>query len=420
MFRMDILSQSRGPSGPFLYADGMTYSYDDIRKLLGMAYLKMRGAGRSSPRQLNFEMDHEATLNRMARQMYARDWRPGPQLWFVHAGPPVREVFTPEFGDGVASMALYLMIYPIFERYFIYDSYSCRPGKGTLFGIERFEHHLRSATNNWTRSAYVLNFDIEGFFMSIIRERLYEMICQTLAKHRRRFPEEIDYEFADYMIRITLLRDPLEGCRYLGDPRLIQLVPLSKSMRGKNPGVGLTIGDVTHQLYSTVYLSPLDAFILRNLKLHLSRYVDDGRCPDVSYARLVDAIKEINDFLADYGLHLHKRKTDIVDAYETNIFLGAAIRPYRRYAKEATVSRMRRFFYWLEGELSEGADRDLGVALSMINTRLGYLSHFDEKTAVRKAIDNAPTIRRYFEFDGHLGRAALRIPKEMTPRASNP
>lgn len=389
----------------------MTYSYEDIRAKLHAAYMKMRAADRMSPRQLTFEMNHEVTINGMAREMARRTWRPLPQLWFVHQGPPVREVFTPQFGDGVASMMLYLELYPIFERYFVFDTYSCRPGKGTLMGIERFEHHLRSATDNWTRSAYVLNFDIEGFFMSIVRERLHGLIWQTLDKYRRLFPEARDWKFLEWMIEVTLLRDPLEGCRYVGDPRLIPLVPSSKSIRGRPPGVGLTIGDVTHQLYSTVYLSPLDAFIQRELKLRESRYVDDGRDPDESFARLESSMREIDDFLADYGLHLHKDKTRITDAYDTNTFLGAAIRPFRRYARTPTLRRAARFFSWLDGVLAADGEVDLAVALSLVNTRLGYLSHFDEKVAIRKALLRAPAVMRTFEFDKGLTRAYIKEPE---------
>lgn len=31
-------------------------------------------------------------------------------------------------------------------KHFIYDSYSCREDKGTLMGIERLQHHIRSAS----------------------------------------------------------------------------------------------------------------------------------------------------------------------------------------------------------------------------------------------------------------------------------
>ena len=178
------------------------------------------------------------------------------------------------------------------------------------------------------------------------------------------------------------------------------------------PGVGLTIGDVTHQLYSTVYLSPLDAFIQRELKLRESRYVDDGRNPDRSFARLESAMLEIDDFLADYGLRLHKDKTRIIDAYDTNTFLGAAIRPYRRYARTSTVRRAARFFSWLDGVLATDGEADLAVALSLVNARLGYLSHFDEKTAIRKALSKAPAVMRTFEFDKGLSRAYIKEPKD--------
>ena len=56
----------------------------------------------------------------------------------------------------------------------IEDSYSCRKGKGTLFGIKRLEHHIRSCSKNYFHLCYVLKMDIQGYFMNINRQRLLD------------------------------------------------------------------------------------------------------------------------------------------------------------------------------------------------------------------------------------------------------
>jgi hypothetical protein len=58
--------------------------------------------------------------------------------------PIKREIIAADFRDRVIHHFLYNRIYPIFDRKFIYDCYSCRVGKGTLFGIKRARGFLRS------------------------------------------------------------------------------------------------------------------------------------------------------------------------------------------------------------------------------------------------------------------------------------
>lgn len=337
-------------------------------------------------------------------------WKPEPLKWFVLTYPTIREVFAPYFKDRVVSHVIFALISPIFERYFIFDSHSCREGKGTLKGIERFEHHIRSVTDNYRRPAYCLNIDISGYFMSIVRERLYEIIWDTLGQYQRRYPEYTDYVLVDYIIRAFLFRDPLEGCVYVGDPALKTIVPEGKSLFDKEPGVGIPIGDVINQLFSNIYMNPFDQFVKRTLKISgYLRYVDDGRCLHQSYAYLLECKDRCGEFLdKELSLTLHPRKTTITDIYDTNYFLGAAVLPYRRYAVNKTMSRFDDFIETLEADLKSGIPVVPGVALASLNSRLGYLQHFDERKAINKVIIASPTINQHFIFTPRYTKAKLK------------
>lgn len=388
----------------------MVYSFKQIHQMVMEAYLKAREEEREKDAQLEFELDLEANINALAYELYTRQWKPMPLKWFVLLFPSVREVFAPQFRDRIVSHVLFAILSPIFERYFIFDSHSCRQGKGTLVGIERFEHHIRSVTNNYKLQAFCLNIDISGYFMSIVRSRLYDIIWKTLGRYRDRFPEYTDYDFVDYLISTFLFRDPLEGCIYVGDPALKDVVPPGKSLHGQPEGTGVPIGDVINQLNSNIYMNPFDQFVKRELKIRgYDRYVDDARVLHNSYQYLEECKERCGEFLdKELSLKLHPRKTTITDIYDTNYFLGAAILPYRRYAVNKTMSRFDDFIEALETDLKSGAPVDLVAALTSLNSRLGYLQHFDEKKAISKAIMAAPTVNQYFIFTPRYTKAKFK------------
>ena len=400
-----VRASERHPD-PFLE---MKYTYRQIHKLTVQAYFKARKQERSTDAQLEFEMHLEENLKDLAIELCEGRWSPQPLDWFVNLEPTVREVFAPKFRDRIVSHVLFMLIAPIFERYFIADSFSCRIGKGTLVGIERFEHHLRSVTNNWQVEAYILNLDISGYFMSIIRGKLYDTIWETLGKHRERFPDEIDYDFADYLIFTFLSRDPLDGCVYYGDPGRIQLVMPEKSLRFQPDGVGIPIGDVINQLFSNIYLNPFDQFAKRELHLkNYLRYVDDVKAMHRSYAYMEECRERAGDFLREYGLRLHPNKTTITSTNGTAFFLGAAIEPYRRYAKNDSMERFYAYIRDLDAAIAAGKNIDPDKALSVMNSRLGYLSHFKEYRAIRSALEAAPHICGLFDFKADLTKAIIK------------
>jgi hypothetical protein len=69
---------------------------------------------------------------------------------------------------------------PALDRRLIHDCYSCREGRGTLFGIRRAEKFLRSCTEGHSRRCWVLRLDISGYFMAIDRSILWSFLQRHL------------------------------------------------------------------------------------------------------------------------------------------------------------------------------------------------------------------------------------------------
>lgn len=362
------------------------------------AYYDARRNKRNTLSQLKFELNLERNLAELYRELRDRSYRPGSMLCFVVQQPVRREVFASSFRDRVVHHLYYNYVYPAFDRSFIHDSYSCRVGRGTLFGIERLEHHLRSATDNYRRKAWVMKLDLQGYFMSIDRRRLAEVVKAELARYwqrpqwcRQRAAKDAeegeawpDLPFLFYLTDVITGRDPMERCRMRGRPDEWDGLPESKTLRGNPPGVGLPIGDLTSQLFSNVYLNRLDQFVKRELHIsHYGRYVDDFYCIHADKRVLLEARVRIEAFLAEMGLRLHPRKRSLHDTWRSVEFLGAVVRPFQRYVTPRTVGtfRSRRERFLQQGVMPELAGWDVSDLMSeaceaTMVSYAGYFGHF--------------------------------------------
>ena len=342
------------------------------------AYYHARSNKRSTASQMKFERRLSENLIRLYNEILSRTYRPGRSMCFIISDPVKREVFAATFRDRVVHHYLYDKLEPVFERAFIYDSYSCRKGKGTLFGVGRLEHHIRSCSRNHTREAFVLKLDIEGYFMSIDRNILYDIIVRHIDKCRRsgKLAEGFDYDTVKFLLHDVVFLDPTKGCRIKGLKSDWKSLPASKSLFHSAPGCGLPIGNLTSQLFSNVYLGELDQFVKRTLKFeHYGRYVDDFYIVDESRQRLQAAIPLIEDFLRNHlHLRLNARKIRVIPASGPVPFLGSVVSPNGRRPERRSLKRMR-------GKYLEALnyERSPYRFASVHNSCMGYLSHFNAK-----------------------------------------
>jgi len=72
------------------------------------------------------------------------------------------------------------------------------------------------------------------------------------------------------------------------------------------------------------------------------------------------------------------------------------------------MERFRIYIRELDAAIAAGKVIDIDRALSILNSRLGYLSHFDEYRATLSAIMEAGHIRRLFQFSADLTKAIIK------------
>ena len=344
---------------------------------LAASYYCARSNKRNTRNQILFEMNLSQNLVALHDDIVHRRYKVGRSMAFIIDKPVKREVFAATFRDRIVHHLLYRYLVPVFEPLFIHDSYSCRKGKGTLFGIERLEHHIRSVSNNYTRPCYVLKLDLSGYFMSINRRILYDMIVRTLKAKGCCNDER--YPVIEYLLRKTVFNEPTANCRKKSSDALWEGLPRSKSLFHSPKGCGLPIGNLTSQLFSNIYLNEFDQYVKRTLRCrHYGRYVDDFYIVHRSREHLLSLVSPVRDFLRHrLALRLHPRKIYLQEQHKGVHFLGGFLRPRRRCLSHRTRRAIREN---LTNTLTYVADPYLVEAVK--NSYRGHVKHFDYNQVV--------------------------------------
>ncbi len=353
---------------------------DQLLTDLFTAYYCARKNKRNTKSQVRFERNLSDNLIGLYHEICERRYKVGRSMCFIINDPVKREVFAAAFRDRIVHHLLYNWLMPVFDRTFIYDSYSCRVGKGTLFGVERLEHHIRSCSDNFKKPCYVLKMDIEGYFMSIDRRRLFDIIISHLIKMRQKGLVRFDFELALYLLELVIFNEPTKGCYRKGKVSDWCDLPASKSLFYARSGCGLPIGNLTSQLFSNIYLSYLDDYIKRELRCrHYGRYVDDFYIVGLSKHEMMQLVPKIKAFLeTKLELKLHPRKIRIIPVGQGVPFLGVVIKPYQRYMTHRSLSGAYRKLeeVWVH-------EPDPYKVQSVCNSYKGYSKHFSRKIQFR-------------------------------------
>ena len=358
----------------------MKLSREQLLCDLRQAYYDARRHKRNRHYQRVFEAHIDENLSSLCDELYRRTYRAGHSTCFLVKEPKLREVFAAQFRDRIVHHLYYNYTHKMLERTFVADSYSCIKGRGTHYGINRLEHHIRQVSENWQQPCYVLKMDIKGYFMHINRERLLHITLRQLrAVSKRRVKKDssyrwhdcVDMDLVEWLSREIIMLNPVEGCRVLGVREDWASLPHDKSLFHSPQGCGLPIGNLTSQLFSNVYLNEFDQFMKRRLGCkHYGRYVDDFFVVSNDRDWLRGLIPQVRDFLLDkLSLQLHEGKVRIYNVLCGVDFLGGFLKPYRRYISSSTLRRMYAKINNLDYKYTE-------LTRSRIASWMGVLSHY--------------------------------------------
>ncbi len=379
--------------GPVILKDEIEKVYQDgvrhwLLEKLTKAFREARKGKIKTCDEHSFEEHWMENLIKLRDSILEYRYKPSASVAFVIFDPMVREIFAAPFRDRVVHHFLYNMQAGWWDRRFLYDSYSCRMGKGTLFGVRRAQRFMQKVTENYTKKAYIVKLDIRGYFMSLPREKLYERVSWGL---KEQFKEVMDdrmgyqmYKICDFLWRQVLFDDPASKAWKRGplvnwNPMVL---PPKKSLFCQPSGQGIVIGNLTSQLVSNVYLDRLDRYIFYELGYkNYGRYVDDFfiMVPEEEYVKLKNDILKIEGFLkSELGLILHKQKRYYQEVNKGMSFLGARIYPHCLYPSDRLQKKFNRAAAEFAYEYK---------SIESIVSYLGIMLHLNSENLEKKVFD---------------------------------
>jgi hypothetical protein len=300
------------------------------------AYFNARENKRNTINQLAFEKHLESNLFSLSNEIIERNYEPKPSICFMVNQPVKREIFAADFRDRVVHHFIYNYIMPFFEKSFIHDSYSCRVGKGTHYGIKRIDKFIRSCSQNYKKDCYILKLDIKGYFMAMNKTILFNEVKNGLLNYKHKI--DFDLPLMLHLIEKTIFNDPTKNCIIKGKKADWQGLPKSKSLFHAKRNCGLPIGNLTSQLFGNVYLNRFDHFMKSDLELqYYGRYVDDFVIVHRDKSYLKSIIPKIAEFLeSQLKLVLHPDKIYFQHYTKGVKYLGSVIKPHRIYIANRT------------------------------------------------------------------------------------
>lgn len=330
-----------------------------------------------------FNVNLEDNLLLLRDQINDRSYELSPSVAFVIDKPVKREIFAADFRDRVVHHLVMGWLIPYLETEFIYDSYACRSGRGTLFGIKRLRRFIAKSSNNYTKDCYVLKCDIQGFFMNIDSNILWsklsgfvggvdfgdnvaaEQVCDLFGMYSKHMLVSPKRDILLWFLKKLSLHDSTLNCRINGNVKLWDNLPSNKSLFGtngkdmpngwrcvvqnSNNGVpkGIPIGNLTSQWFGNFYLNAFDHYMKSELKIkHYGRYVDDFFVVDTDKDYLKGLIPKIDSYLkSQLSLTLHPKKVSICDYKRGISFLGVTLKRGAILTGSRTKANVKNLLY---------------------------------------------------------------------------
>lgn len=259
-------------------------------------------------------------MKNLRESLALETYEPLPPFHFTIFEPKPRNITALQFKDRIVQHSIYSVIYPIFNKTFLPNSYACRKG----FGTHKCANDVQFASKR-NRDGWYLKTDFSKYFHSIDRSLLWKAINSKIS--------------------------------------CIKTKELIEKFVPKN-GVGINIGELLSQLFANVIGNFVDMWLKHTAKIKtFFRYMDDIVIFGNSQEELTILKDELKIFCDTIGLKFSKW---FIKPVKTGInFVGYIIFPDYKLIRKDSIRRSKRKLRILAGE-----DRERFLA-----SWLGHIGH---------------------------------------------
>lgn len=278
-----------------------------------LAHYKARKGKRWQDTIKRFEDNLDENITQIQESLVGKTFTTSKYTQETIYEPKERLIYKLPFNpDRIVQHAIMNITEPIWDALMIYDSYSCRKGKGIHAASKRTSEFIRRVN-----PGYCLKMDIRKFYPSISHDILFNIVQQKIKCHDT----------------LNLVED------------IIYSMPGSKN---------IPIGNYTSQWFGNLYMNELDQFLKHEHKVkYYIRYCDDFIIlhQDKKYLHKLASI--IEEFI-DQKLDMDLSKNDVFPISHGIDFVG--YRHFLNYilVRKSTAKRVKQRLQNLPNRLLTG------------------------------------------------------------------
>ena len=332
---------------------------------------------------IEFSMNYGNEIRKLTEELWSGSYEISKSIVFGVTRPKNREVFAANFRDRVVHHLIMQKLCPILESYMIEDSFNCRVGKGTSKGISRLQEQINLVSRGYTSPAYTLCLDIQGFFMSINKDKCRQMTVYAIMESWCHG----DLSWWVNLVEKVIMHRPEQHCIIKGDKSILDRLPDNKTLFRSN-GKGLPIGNLTSQIFGNFYLTPFDKWLMSQIegKALYCRYVDDLRITSTDKQFLLHLIPVIKSWLwQNLELCLHPNKISIQEVKKGVRFIGYIITPHGLHISNRVVDHA----FTVSKSIPRNKNETEAWCQRM-NSYMGFLRQCKSYSIRRNVYDNVP------------------------------
>lgn len=329
-----------------------------------LAFDEFKRGKRKKEDVMFFEKHLEENVFELSEQLLSKAYLHGSYTTFAICDPKYRSISKASVRDRVVHHVLFNYLYGIFDKTFIFHSYSSRLTKGTHIGMKNFHKAMRKASKNFRKPCYALKCDIKKFFATINHDILIQLLARKITS-----------------------------------PDILWLTKKIIDSHSNTANTGLPLGNVTSQLFANIYLNELDRFIKHDLHVKFYfRYADDFVILHENKPYLQTLIRSISEFVEEkLKLRLHPQKVFIRKLQHGIDFLGYVCLPHYRIMRTKTKRRMFKKFHQRRNEMLAG--KRTGESFNQtLQSYLGLLQHANGHNLIKK-LEKLAGIKSLEEID---------------------
>jgi retron-type reverse transcriptase len=291
------------------YLFGKITEIDNIR----LAYKKARKGKGWQDTVKRFDKNLEDNLKAIQNSLIDKTFTTSNYTEKTIHEPKKRIIYKLPFSpDRIVQHAIMNIIEPIWNNLMIYDSYSCRTGKGIHAASRRTMEYIKKVN-----PGYCLQMDISKFYPSINHDILFKIIQKKIK------------------CKDTL--DLLEN--------IINSMPGNKNV---------PIGNYTSQWFGNLYMHELDEFLKQEVGVkHYIRYCDDFILLHKDKTHLHELAVIIKEFITQ-KLDMSLSQSDIFPLSHGIDFVGYRHFPKYVLVRKSTAKRIKHRLQKLPHQLETG------------------------------------------------------------------